>query len=280
MIKNFLVLTKPRLVFMALITAACGFFLAARKPVEWTALFIMLAGSALLGGGVNALNQWWERQPDSKMHRTQNRPVPAGQLLPIHALIFGWGLSLSGVAVLFTLNLLSGFLALATLGSYVFIYTPMKQKTVLNTFVGAIPGAMPVFLGWSAAQGVLDFKAWAFFLLLYFWQLPHFFAIAWMHRTDYENAGFKMMSGGDRGAERTSRQIFIWSWVFFAATFLPVFSELSGSLYFLGAFVTGIFFLAFALYVASHRLKDARALMVASILHLGLLNVFLFFDRI
>src|SRR5258706_254253 len=185
-------LTKPRITFLVVLTAAAGFCMGSAAGIDYVRLLNMAIGIALLSSGISALNQYLERNLDGLMRRTQERPLPSGKLLPMEAAIFGISLSVIATASLAILiTPLSALLGLVTLASYLFVYTPLKPKTSLSTVLGAFPGAMPPFIGWVAARGEITIDAWILFAILFLWQFPHFLAIARMYRDDYARAGIK-----------------------------------------------------------------------------------------
>src|SRR6266704_5955079 len=204
---DFAELFKARLTLLVLLTTAVGFYLGSESPINYMALFHVVFGTAAAAGGAAALNQWWERTADALMRRTRMRPIPAGRMRPLQALVFGVVLSIFGVGYLaIVCNALSAALTAITIAIYIFAYTPLKRASTANTAVGAIPGAIPPVIGWAAARGTIDAGAWSLFLILLLWQLPHFFAIAWMYREDYSRAGFRMISSDDRTGERSASQ--------------------------------------------------------------------------
>jgi protoheme IX farnesyltransferase len=240
-----------------------------------------LIGTALVGGGANAFNQYLERAEDAKMGRTQKRPLVSGVLKPAEALGFAWAISVVGVAYLWLkVNTVAALMGLAVLAAYLWAYTPLKKRTSLNTYVGAVAGALPVFVGWAAARNSLDLKAWSFFAVLFMWQMPHFFAISWFYREDYRRGGFRMLASEDESGKKTGVSLIVTSILLFILSFAPSMTGLSGSLYVTAAAVSGLFFLGFALYTGTHRMHYARELGMASIVYLCVLNIFLFFDKI
>jgi protoheme IX farnesyltransferase len=278
--KDYLALTKPRLTLSAVATALMGFVLASQGSVDWVTGAHALLGAALLGGGVNALNQLIERAEDARMKRTESRPLPAGRLSPRAALAFGIALTLYGIAHLFIFTTqTAGILGVAAAASYVLIYTPLKKMTVWNTAAGAVPGALPTIIGWTAAGGRLDAGAAALFAFLFLWQLPHFFAIAWVYREDYERGGMKMISVTDGEGRKTA-----WLTVFFSLLLLPVslvpsFIGLTGALYFYVAAVAGVALSAFAAYLMYYRFARAKRFVTASILYLLVIISFMMIDK-
>src|SRR5882757_634875 len=200
-------LVKARLTSLVLLTTAVGFYVGSRSPVDYVALFRVVFGTAAAAAGAAALNQWWERKADALMNRTRMRPVPAGRMRPAEALALGLVLSIFGVGYLaLACNGLSAALAAITIAIYIFGYTPLKRASTANTVVGAIPGAIPPMIGWSDARGAIVSGSWSLFAILLLWQLPHFFAIAWMYREDYSRAGFRMISSDDLTGERSASQ--------------------------------------------------------------------------
>ena len=247
----------------------------ARNGVEsWRLLLVTLLGTFVSCSGSAALNNYLERDVDSRMQRTRARPLPSGKISPPEALLFGVLMVLAGVALLsIEVNLLTGFLALLTSFLYVLVYTPLKRVTWLNTLVGAIPGALPPMGGWAAASGELGIGAWILFLIMFIWQQPHFYAIAWMYRDDYRQAGFKMlpaMEGPD--GHRTFFQILLFSLALIPASLLPLFLGTTSWLYAFGAAVLGVILLLVALmFRESKSHADARRLLRATIVYLPLI---------
>lgn len=274
--RDILELTKARIVFMVLLTAATGFVLA--SPTFDTTLFLsMLAGTALVAAGTNALNEYAERDLDRKMIRTRLRPLPDGRLSERFALWFSLSLAAAGILILFVFNgTVAGLLAILTLTSYLFLYTPLKQTTTWCTLVGAVPGAIPPMIGWAAARGTLEAGAWALFTLMFVWQLPHFFAIAWIYREDYDRAGFKMLSIGDEQGGRTTSNALGYSLLLIPVTFLPLMTGIGGVSYAIGASVAVTFLLAAAIYFRIRRTPgSARRLFAMSNLYLMLVMALL-----
>jgi protoheme IX farnesyltransferase len=272
-ISDFAELVKARLTLLVLLTTAVGFYLGAPSPVNLLALFHAVFGAALAAGGAAALNQWWERRLDALMHRTKSRPIPAGRMLPLSALIAGSLLSIAGVIYLwFTCNALSASLAAATIVIYIFAYTPLKRISTANTLVGAIPGALPPMIGWAAASGRLDPGAWSLFAILFFWQLPHFFAIAWMYREDYARAGFEMVSKGDDTGTRSASQSVLFCMLLLLVSGIPAFLGVVSSIY-LGVelILNGLFIIVAMRFLRTQLAADARKLFLTSILYLPLL---------
>lgn len=274
-------LAKPRLTALALVAALVGFLMASYGPIDWVRALVMLAGSALVGAGGNALNQWYERDTDALMRRTAMRPLPTRRLQPARALAFGVASSVIGVAVLAVfVNALAALLAAITCISYVGLYTPMKRSSALCTLVGAVPGAMPPLIGWAAARGSLSLEAWMLFAIVFLWQLPHFLAIAWLYQDDYAHGGLKMLPLVDFGETRTARQIVLYSVALLPASLLPVMIGLSGRVYFWSALIVGLWFIATALLAAWLRTRvAARRLFISSISYLPLVMVMMVADK-
>jgi protoheme IX farnesyltransferase len=266
-------LVKARLTLLVLLTTAVGFYLGAEGAINWTAMLHTVFGTAAAAAGAAALNQWWEHKLDAVMHRTRARPVPAGRMPPIEALILGGALSIFGVMYLaFLCNALSAILAAITIIIYIFAYTPLKLVSTFNTAIGAVPGALPPMIGWAAARGSLNAGAWMLFAILFFWQLPHFFAIAWMYREDYARAGFQMISSDDRTGERSASQSVFFCMMLFIVAALPAFVRLANVFYLLAELILGALFIAVAMrFLKTRTPSDARRLFIASIIYLPLL---------
>jgi protoheme IX farnesyltransferase len=267
-------LVKARLSLLTVATAMAGFALGVKDTWTWLLLASTLAGTALSAAGAAALNQWWERDLDARMKRTQDRPLPARRMAASDALITGAVLSVSGVLILALFaNLLAAFLAAATIIFYILIYTPLKRVTELNTIVGAVPGALPPLIGWAAARGSINAEGLTLFAILFLWQMPHFLAIAWLYRADYAQAGFKMLSENDETGAVTGRQAFIYALALLAVSLLPsVFFDYS-AIYFYGALLLGAGFASMAanFAVSGGSIPAARWLFLGSIAYLPLL---------
>jgi protoheme IX farnesyltransferase len=275
-------LAKARLTFLVLLTTLVGFYLGYRGPVDYLKMAHLLLGTALVAAGASALNQWLERDYDARMRRTQGRPLPSGRLQPQTVLIIGGLASATGLIYLATaVNLLTSVLGAATLFSYLFVYTPLKRVTWLNTAIGAVPGALPPLMGWTAARNELSVEGWTLFAMLAFWQLPHFLAIAWIYREDYARAGFKMLPVIDPEGHRTGRQAVSHTLGLLPISLGPFVLGLTGPVYLAGATVLGLVFLWFAIQFA-RELSTARArqLFFVSILYLPLLLAVMVLDKI
>jgi protoheme IX farnesyltransferase len=272
-IRDLVELVKARLTLLVLLTTAVGFYLGAEGPVNFAALLHTVFGTAAAAAGAAALNQWWEYKLDALMQRTRSRPVPAGRMRPRDAVVLGTALSIFGVAYLaFVCNALSAALAAITIIIYIFGYTPLKRVSTFNTALGAVPGALPPMIGWAAARGTLNAGAWMLFAILFFWQLPHFFAIAWMYRDDYARAGFQMISSDDRSGERSASQSVFFCMLLFVVAGLPAFLGIATVFYLLAELILGGVFIAVALrFLKTRARSDARRLFITSIIYLPLL---------
>ncbi|MCA9393077.1 MAG: heme o synthase [Candidatus Omnitrophica bacterium] len=280
MMRDYFELTKPRIVLLVLITATIGYYLGGQGIHSYVRLFYLLLGTSLVCGGSAVLNHYLERDTDNLMNRTRKRPLPAGRIEPRRALQFGILISLLGIFVLYTkLNILTAFLGLLTNFMYVLVYTPMKKVSWWNTTIGAFPGAMPPLGGWAAATGHLNFDAGILFLILFIWQHPHFYAIAWMFREDYRNAGFKMLPGREHDGWDLFHQIQCYSILLIPVSLIPAVTGLSGFIYLLGAFVTGLWMLCVSLqFIRSESLLDARRLLKATVIYLPILLTLIIVD--
>jgi len=279
--KDYVELTKPRITWLILMSTAVGYFFGHQGTWEvWSVLHTLL-GTALIASGTAALNQWYEREADFKMRRTAGRPIPSGRLSAATALKFGVLLSALGFAELtWGVNWLSGVLGLITLLSYLFLYTPLKQRTPLSTLVGAFPGAMPPIIGYAASSGALDAQAWTLFAILFLWQFPHFLAIAWMYREDYERAGILMLPVVQPSGAATARQIVLYSLALIPVSLIPSLLGMSGNLYFFGALALGLWYLYSGIRVAFDRtILRARAVLVVSVIYLPLIYGLMLLDR-
>jgi protoheme IX farnesyltransferase len=280
--RAFLVLAKPEITLMVMISAGVGSLLAS-GPFRFVVLIHSVLGTGLLAAGVAALNQYLERDVDGRMRRTARRPLPAGELTPRQALVFGVVSSISGMLyILLFLNVLTALLGLLTLISYLFVYTPLKTKSRLCTFLGAFPGAAPVLMGWSATTNSLSLEAWALFALLFLWQFPHFYAIGWLYREDYARAGMLMLPSLDENDERTTfRLILIFTQLLIVASLAWALIAHTGTLYLASAIILGIGFYHFAYRTAlTHSKLAAKRLLHASVIYLPLLYLFMLIDRI
>ena len=275
-------LVKARLTALVLITTLVGFYAGSSSPVNYWKMLHALLGTALLACGASALNQLLERKLDARMRRTEDRPLPSGRLTPDAVLLIGVGLSIIGLLELTLLvNKLTGVLGAATLASYLFIYTPLKRITTLNTLVGAIPGAIPPLMGWTSATGEISAAGWSLFAILFLWQLPHFMAIAWLYREDYARAGFKMLPIIDPDGRKTAAQAVCHALGLIPVSFFPSLLGVTGIVYFAAALVLGAAFLFFAIQFSRYLTAErARHLFVASIVYLPVLLGILVLDKV
>ncbi len=270
---DYLRLTKPRITCLVLITTAAGFWLGAGQAAALLPLMHALLGTALVAAGTSAMNQVLERDVDARMARTRGRPLPAGRIRAAPAAVFSGALAAGGIAYLgLTVNFLTAALAAAAFLVYDLAYTPLKRVHPLSTLVGAVPGALPVVGGWTAATGRLDAGAWALFAILFLWQLPHFLALSWLYRKDYREAGLRMLSVGDRGGVRTRSRALSFTLALVPASLAPALLGIGGAAYFLVALGLGLLFVAYAaFFFRSPTRKAARRLFRYSILYLPLL---------
>jgi protoheme IX farnesyltransferase len=275
-------LVKARLTFLVLLTTLVGFYVGVRGATDYWLMLHTVLGTALVACGAAALNQLWEREHDAHMRRTADRPLPSGRMQPETVLVFGGFCSMAGLIYLaFAVNLLTSLIGAVTLASYVFIYTPLKRVTWLNTAVGAIPGALPPLMGWTAVRNELTGESWALFAILFFWQIPHFLAIAWMYREEYAQAGFVMLPAVDPDGSRTGRQAVSHTMGLLTVSLTPYLFRLAGPLYLLGALVFGAAFLVAAVLFSRQMTRPrARQLFFISILYLPLLLGLMVFDKL
>lgn len=275
-------LVKIRLTFLVLLSTLVGFYMGVGLAPDFGLMVSTLFGTALVAAGAAALNQWMERQADARMVRTQSRPLPAGRMQPQEAFVFGTLVSLIGVVYLaVSVNALASLLAGITILSYLFVYTPLKRLTWLNTIIGAVPGALPPLIGWAGARGELSREGWVLFAIVFFWQMPHFFAIAWIYRHDYEAGGFQMLPASDPDGTRTGRQSLHHAVMLLAVSLLPCALGMAGMVYLVSALVLGVVFAGTALRFNIHKTdSNARWLFAASIAYLPLLLGMMAFDKI
>ena len=281
---RYLELTKPRITCFILMSTAIGFVCGMNAGTHWTWLTMLhtLIGTALIASGTAALNQWYERDADARMDRTMARPIPSGRVTAPHALLFGIFLSVAGFVDLWLgANLLTALLGLFTLASYLFLYTPMKQRSPHSTTLGAIPGAMPPLIGFAAASGTLNWDAWILYAILFLWQFPHFYAIAWMYRADYARAGIRMLPVVEPDGESTSRRMLWFSLALLPVSMLPKFFSMAGNFYLAGALILGAVYVYASLRsVFDCSVLRARQVLFASVLYLPFLYGLLLLDRV
>jgi heme o synthase len=277
---DFFELTKPRLTLLSVLTTLAGFWIGSREAIDALLLTHTLLGTFMVGAACGVLNMVIEREHDAQMRRTMNRPIPAGRLGAGEARIFGIVLAVLGmVYLMLAVNLLTAGIAAATFVSYVFLYTPLKRRSTLNTVVGGIPGALPPVIGWAAARNDLGPEAWVLFAILFFWQMPHFLALAWMYRRDYERAGYKMLPVVDSDGRATSGQILLYTAALLPTSLVPTLFGITGTAYFFGALLLGVGFLVFGLILARTRKNShARWLFYYTLLYLPLLLLAMVLD--
>ena len=282
MASDLVALTKPRVVVMVLATTLVGYDVGLTGSADYVRMIHLLIGILLAAGGTLALNQYWERDIDARMNRTRARPLPAGRLQPLEALLFGVALTLLGMAYLAALvGALVALVTAATAILYLFAYTPLKQRTALCTLVGAVPGALPPVTGWAAARGDITLGAWVLFGVLFLWQLPHTLSIARLYRDDYARAGVRVLPVIDPDGASTERQIVLACVALLAVSLLPTVIGWSGPIYLAGALVLGLAFAAVGIMQAlAPSARAARRVLLASLLYLPLLLGLLAFDRV
>jgi protoheme IX farnesyltransferase len=276
-VSDFLELTKPRITFMVLIATVVGFYMGSEEALQPLLLLHTILGTGLIAAGASALNEYLERDLDSRMVRTRNRPIPDGRLSPSEALTFSIVISIAGVVYLTAfVNLLTAAIGAFTLGAYVLIYTPLKTRTTWCTLIGAFPGATPPLMGWAAARGDLGSIGISLFAIQFLWQMPHFFAIAWMFTEDYSRAGFKVHSN----SVNTGRQIILFCCALIPVSLLPTLFGATGRWYLLGALLLGFIYLGYGFAVALFRsCTHAQRLLRISVLYLPALFVLMMIDK-
>jgi heme o synthase len=275
-------LTKPGICVLALAMAALGYVVGNKGDIRYAHFLVTLLGTALVGAGCGAINQWMEVDIDALMHRTRDRPLPTGRIPSWVALTLGFGCMVVGFALLLVfVNRVTALLGLATFLTYLLAYTPMKRTTTFSTLVGAIPGAMPPLMGWTASTGSLSSEGWVLFTILFLWQIPHFLAIAWVYREDYARASLPILSVIDERGNATSLQVLLYSSVLLPFSLVPSVLGVTGSAYFFGALLLGILFFVFSVYLAVFKTKIyARRLFFASIIYLPILGILMAADKI
>jgi protoheme IX farnesyltransferase len=281
LIKDYIALTKPRITWLILMSTGVGYFFGARNGWHLLTILHTIIGTGLIASGTAALNQWYEREADAKMRRTQARPLPSGRLNARSALVFAIAISAAGFAELwFGANPLSALLGLFTLLLYLFVYTPLKQRSPHSTTIGAIPGAMPPLIGFAAASGTLTWDAWVLFAILLLWQFPHFYAIAWMYKEDYERAGILMLPVVEPDGKSTARRILLYSIALIPISLMPKYFEMAGNVYLYGAIALGLAFVYYGLRIRWDRTRQqARRVLLASVVYLPILFSLMLFDR-
>lgn len=269
----FVELTKPRIAFMLVLTSAASFYLGTRGSFDLVLFANAMIGIAILAFGVATLNQYIERHTDALMDRTRNRPLPSHRLLPAEALLFGLAqLLVAEIYLYFLVNPLTAALGLVVIVGYILLYTPLKTRTSASTAIGAIPGAMPPLMGWTAAADEVTLSSLSLFLLLFLWQFPHFLAIAWLYRDEYAKAGILMLPVVEPAGRITARQIVLFSIMLVPVTLAPFFLGFAGLAYLIGATLLGIWFLIESIRTARAKTNEsARRLLMVSVLYLPLI---------
>jgi protoheme IX farnesyltransferase len=289
-VRDYIELTKPRITWLILMSTGIGYFFGLRGTGNWLdflkhihllSLLHTILGTGLLASGTAALNQWYEREADRHMRRTAHRPLPSGKMSASHAFAFGVALSVAGFVDLWLgVNHLAALIGAFTLASYLFLYTPMKSRTWWSTTVGAVPGALPPVIGYAAAAGVVTKESWVLFAILFLWQFPHFYSIAWMYKDDYARAGILMLPVVEPDGRSTARQIVLYGIALIPASLIPGMLGMSGRIYLAGALLLGLWFLYSGVRVALERtVLRARNVLVTSVLYLPLIYGLMLLDR-
>lgn len=280
-IAAFLELTKPRIAFMLVLTSAAGFYLGNRGTVDLVLFTNAMIGIALLAFGVATLNQWLERRTDVLMNRTAKRPLPTGKVTPVEALVFGAILCLSSELYLyFLVNPVTATLGITVIIGYVLLYTPLKTRTPASTAIGAIPGAMPPLMGWTAASGEITLGGWALFTFLFLWQFPHFLAIAWLYKDEYAKAGILMLPVVEPSGRITARQIVLFAIMLVPVSLAPFFLGFAGWIFLAAASVLGVWFLVESVRTARAKTPEmARRLLLVSVIYLPILFAVMVLDK-
>jgi protoheme IX farnesyltransferase len=278
---DFIELTKPKLTSLVLFSTFVGFYAGIPGSIPLLQLIHTLVGTALMSGGASAFNMYSELQTDAMMDRTALRPLAAGRLRSGQALVFAFLISIGGLIYLFALaNPITGLLSAIIFACYLFLYTPLKTRTWMSTLIGAVPGALPIVMGWTAATGSLSLNAWVLFAIVFFWQIPHFYAIGWMYRDEYARAGLPVISVIDMSGKRTGRQAVMFIAALILVSLVPYHTGISSLMYLFGAFTLGSLFLGFGIHFA--RVRDrlsAYRLFVASALYLPVLFLLFILDK-
>ena len=280
--RDFVALAKPRLNMLVVASTLVGYAMADGEPLGMLAVCGLLLGTGLVAGGASSFNQVIERDLDALMRRTRMRPLPSQRLQPLEGLLFGTVITLAGVLLIVgSSNLLAGAVALATLVTYVAIYTPLKKRTSLGTVIGAIPGALPPIIGWAAVANELSLKAWVLFGIMFLWQLPHFLAIAWIYRDDYARAGFPLLPVIEPDGRSTGRQSVVYAAALVPLSLAPTLMHMAGVVYFTGALTLGLGFLWLTFRFARTRsMKDARQAFFGSLVYLPVLWILMIADKL
>ncbi len=275
-------LTKPRIAFMLVLTSAAGFYLGANKGFDAMLFINSMTGILLLAFGVATLNQVWEKDTDALMERTAKRPLPTQKISLAEALVFGISLCVvAEIYLAFLVNALTAILGLIVIVGYVLLYTPLKTRTSASTAVGALPGALPPLMGWTAAANEITLGAWVLFAILFLWQFPHFLAIAWMYREQYAKAGILMLPVVEPAGKITARQIVIFTILLLPVSLAPFFIGFAGLIYLIGASVLGAWFLWTSVQAARAKsVEKARRLLLVSVIYIPLIFLLMVFDKV
>jgi heme o synthase len=277
----FIELTKPRIAVLLVLTSAAGFYLASSGPFNYVLFINSMVAIALLAFGVATLNQYWERELDRLMERTATRPLPTGKVTANEALIFGLAqCTIAELYLLLFVNPLTAFLGSLVIVGYVLVYTPLKTRTSVSTAIGAIPGALPPLMGWTAASDNITLTAWALFAMQFLWQFPHFLAIAWIYRKEYAKAGILMLPVVEPSGRLTARQIVMFTIMLVPVSLAPFFFGVSGFVFLVGASVIGVLFLIASIQAARTKTDAmARRLLLASVIYLPILFILMVADK-
>jgi heme o synthase len=278
---DYVALAKPRLNVLVVASSAAGYYLGSPTAPELTPMLVAVCGTALVAGGAAVLNQVYERDTDALMQRTRLRPLPDHRVKAEEARVFGVVLSVAGTAILaLAANVLAALVALTTLIIYLAVYTPLKRRSAISTLVGAVPGALPPLIGWTAGRGAIDAGGWALFAIVFLWQIPHFMAIAWMYRDDYRRAGFPMLPVIEPDGLRTGRQAVLYALALVPVSLVPALVGVAGMVYFWFALALGVSFLALSARFAMSRSEGrARALFYGSLVYLPLIWAVMILDH-
>lgn len=277
----FVELTKPRIAVLLVLTSAAGFYLASRGPFDYYLFAHSMIAIALLAFGVATLNQYWERDIDKLMERTSTRPLPTSKVTPTESLVFGIvQCAVAEIYLFIFVNTLTSILGLVVIVGYVLVYTPLKTRTSVSTAIGAIPGALPPLMGWTAAANEISLAAWALFAMQFLWQFPHFMAIAWMYREEYKKAGILMLPVIEPSGRLTSRQIVLFSLMLLPVSLAPFFFAVSGFVFLIGASILGVLLLLVSIQSARAKTNEmAKRLLLASVIYLPLLFILMVADK-
>jgi protoheme IX farnesyltransferase len=277
----FIELTKPRIAFLLVLTSAAGFYLGNTGTFDWILFANTVIAITLLAFGVATLNQFWERDLDQLMKRTATRPLPTKKVTSYEALVFGIAqCAIAEVYLALAVNLLTAILGLVVIVGYVFVYTPLKTRTSASTAIGALPGALPPLMGWTAAANEISLTAWALFAMQFLWQFPHFLAIAWLYREEYAKAGILMLPVVEPSGTITARQIVMFSIMLLPVSLAPFFFGISGMIFLVGASLLGIWMLWASIRTARAKTNEsAKKLLLVSVIYLPLLFILMVADK-